>query len=405
MDFSSWNDNDHKLFLVLAVLLGRMIRIESLFLLVSAWMVAGLAKAEKEDAVDPRRFDEILGPINRAPFCDLSEDAFRFTGRGVEIPRRCFVAPNGQPRCYYVYVPSCASESGVPLVYDVTPYGLCPSTYALYSGWAQKASEECFVVVWPIGNTRPDDADFICWELPGGVVGLDPKDPAKETSDCCCAGPTGGASSVTFEDTQDLAFLRAIGTDLAATNVPIDPKRIYVTGHSNGCYAASAMAMQASDYVAAIACMSALWVTPPAADYSATPLWILMGEQDAAEPYEGTDVDGIFRPSFEVSFEALANINGCLGRSTEEEAILDMDVDSLLLQKNGTMRIDTGTDCQNNATVTFVTLTTAGHTPFLRAPEILPPSFRAAKTTIDTTGMAWDFLSAYSLEQPPPEFQ
>ncbi len=57
-------------------------------------------------------------------------------------------------RCFYTYIPECAQGSdsdspGVPLVFDIHGYGSCPLWNTYYTGWQQKADENCFVLVMP----------------------------------------------------------------------------------------------------------------------------------------------------------------------------------------------------------------------------------------------------------------
>lgn len=78
--------------------------------------------------------------------CDVGPNALteQFS---VDIPQSCITVA-GQERCYYTYIPECASDA-TPVVYDIHGYGECPRTFSAYSGWFDKATEECFVVVWP----------------------------------------------------------------------------------------------------------------------------------------------------------------------------------------------------------------------------------------------------------------
>lgn len=80
---------------------------------------------------------------------------------------------------------------------------------------------------------------------------------------------------------RDDLFLRTIASYLVqdvpvATDgrVTIDTKRLYWSGHSNGCMMAQAMAMLHSDLVAAVACHSGALLTPPASDYQPRPQWV-----------------------------------------------------------------------------------------------------------------------------------
>ena len=96
---------------------------------------------------------------------------------------------------------------------------------------------------------------------------------------CCCTRDL-GATLLSPEETQDLLFLRStllgvvqtVAAD-ASNGIASDPKRTYVTGHSNGCVAALSLAATSSDIVAGAACHAGAMVTPLAADYTPVPVW------------------------------------------------------------------------------------------------------------------------------------
>lgn len=306
-------------------------------------------------------------------------------------------------------MPQCATADA-PLVVDMHPFLECPSTLADYSGWLQLATSECFVVLWPIGNTDPDLTPGLCWAVPAGNKGLDASDPDKETNSCCCVdfGAEDPLNPLDPEEIGDLEFVResAVRAVDAVANesngvVSIDPRRIYVTGHSNGCYASFGMAMRHSDFVAGTACMAGLWVTPPALDYSPVPMWVVNGDKDLVAPVVGFDLFGAFVPSTAVSFENLSSLNGCNG-GVEESSVRVPAMDLLISQGRLSSRKALG--CTGGATVEFVRLSTAGHIPYQGAPEAFPPPPLASVTSVDTTLLAWNFLASFSRDNIPPEF-
>ncbi len=79
------------------------------------------------------------------PLCSFVLDA--------DFKRTCIAstAYDGE-RCFYTYIPDCALESlpvTVPLVFDIHGLGSCPLFNVFYTGWKQKADENCFVLVLP----------------------------------------------------------------------------------------------------------------------------------------------------------------------------------------------------------------------------------------------------------------
>lgn len=92
-------------------------------------------------------------------FCDFGPDALPGFDQTC-IPSTAY---NGQ-RCFYTYIPECAKESSssttttsvVPLVFDIHGGGSCPQFNLYYTGWKEKADENCFVLVLPIVSTNHD---------------------------------------------------------------------------------------------------------------------------------------------------------------------------------------------------------------------------------------------------------
>lgn len=247
------------------------------------------------------------------------------------------------------------------------------------------------------GSTPYDVIDTGCWTSPGGSVQADPL-TNRSTSDCCCRK---GGDYVAADEREDLSFLVQIAKDLETTmnvsvsnEVSIDYSRIYVTGHSNGCYASMAMAMQRSDFVAAVCCMAGAMLTPPADNYQPTPIWFLGGSlDDRVDPYGQLGGEGsTYIPSQLGGYERFAALNGCTMEWKSEVPVPGMDLNDQL----GMMQTRTSHSCINDANVTWVSLTTAGHMVYADVGfEFFPPT--AAITTVDTTSLAWEACSVHRL--------
>jgi hypothetical protein len=95
----------------------------------------------------PQNASDSLNPIPQNVSCDLGPDALTSLFN-TTIEHACITIDDAT-RCFYTYIPDCA-EGSVPLVYDIHGVQSCPKYAANYTGWFQKASEECFVVVWPV---------------------------------------------------------------------------------------------------------------------------------------------------------------------------------------------------------------------------------------------------------------
>jgi polyhydroxybutyrate depolymerase len=302
-----------------------------------------------------------------------------------EVPQFC-VEVAGVSRCFYVLVPE-GTTGEVPLVFDIHGAGSCPVFQVALTGWFQLAQANKFVVVFPLGVTDAAIVDFTCFALPGGLVIGD-----IEASKCCCALGSEFALGSDFIDeniTMDTEFLR-MAIETVITNVgpategavSIDRKKVFMAGQSNGCIASLAMAATHSDLVTGVACHAGKSATPFAEDYIPVPTFIVHGVKDGELPYgEISDGNGVGFASTPDQFKAIADRNGCA-----EDILTEMLPD-------GEGKVETRTGCTNNADVTLVTLDNAGHSPYLgveSGQELNPGSL---PTTIDTSQLAWDFLS------------
>jgi polyhydroxybutyrate depolymerase len=300
-----------------------------------------------------------------------------------EVPQVC-VQVAGVSRCFYVLVPE-GTTGEVPLVFDIHGTGSCPLFQVALTGWFQLAQANKFVVVFPLGVTDAAIVDNTCFALPGGLVIGD-----IEASKCCCTL----GSDLNFIDenvTMDTEFLR-MAIESVITNVgpatggtvSIDRKKVFMAGQSNGCIASLAMAAMHSDLVTGVACHAGKSITPFAEDYIPVPTFIVHGLKDGELPYSEIvlpDGTGVGFSSTPDQFKAIADRNGCA-----EDILAEVLPD-------GEGKVETRTGCTNNADVTLVTLNNAGHSPYLgveSGQELNPGSL---PTTIDTSQLAWNFLS------------
>mmetsp|Transcript_21354 Transcript_21354/g.50816 ORF Transcript_21354/g.50816 Transcript_21354/m.50816 type:complete len:231 (+) Transcript_21354:505-1197(+) len=95
--------------------------------------------------------------------------------------------------------------------------------------------------------------------------------------------------------------------------------------------------------------------------------------------------------SFPETTAYLAAKNGCAPSSAQTEPVFEGNGNEIGSKV-------TYSDCVDDATVEAVTLTADGHSPF-RTPYPPIESFGGVDTVIDTTALAWEFLSA----EPEPE--
>ncbi|MGI4802582.1 MAG: alpha/beta hydrolase family esterase [Janthinobacterium lividum] len=136
------------------------------------------------------------------------------------------------------------------------------------SGELEMSNKYGFVAIWPEAS-----------------IGYDKGNQVHSWNGIYCCGPAWPHGA------DDVAFGRAIIT-WAETNALIDPKRVYVTGHSNGAQMTHRMACDASDVVTAIAPVA--WpINEPAANCVPThamPVIEVHGTDDQTIKYPGNTI-------------------------------------------------------------------------------------------------------------------
>ena len=170
---------------------------------------------------------------------------------------------NGVARQAVVHVPTSLPAGGkAPVVLMLHGTSGDGEKFYNISGWVQKAEAEGFVAVFPSSLTYClyEDANF------DGQAQADEFTVTTKWADGKLGGPSQRlcteaelakapaavaqkVSSMTVLD--DVAFLRAL-VDKLASGIAVDPKRLYVSGFSNGGNMAARLAVEASDLFAAV---------------------------------------------------------------------------------------------------------------------------------------------------------
>ena len=244
------------------------------------------------------------------------------------------VQHDGYHRCWDIFVPPGAKEN-VPLVIDLHGWTGNPSEQRSFSGFESLASAEDFIVVWPHG---------LCDSWNSGQR--------------CCA-------PASEDDIDDVGFIRKMINKISL-QYNIDLKRVYVTGLSNGCSMAQRLANEASDIIAAAACMSLHLLVPENQNYSPISVMTLMGSKD--DLYYADDE----MPGAKENFEKWKTMNNCTGTYK-------------VTWTSGNSVAWTYQDCENKTEVTLVTIDGGGH--------IL---YKGEDTEINTTRLAWEFMKRFS---------
>lgn len=243
-------------------------------------------------------------------------------------------------RPYVLRVPSgAATGASLPLVILLHGYGASGAIQNTYFGLSAEADRSNFLLAFPDGTTDASGRRF--WNA----------------SDACC-----NFLSVPVDD---VAYLNAIIDDVQAKQ-RVDPKRIFIVGHSNGGFMAHRMACDASNRIAAIVSFAGVGSKDATRCQPTSPVSVaqLHGTADETVAFTGGDFQGAAFPSAAETQRAWATRNGC-GTTMTETGRLDLVTnlpgdDTKVERYSGCQRgdvelwtIDNGTHIPSFATTTF----------------------------------------------------
>jgi len=260
-------------------------------------------------------------------------------------------------RCWNVFVPTTANLSGAPMIIDLHGNTLTMQDQRNLSDFDDIASENGAIAIWPQGFDNSWNSGYCC--STAGELGLN-----------------------------DTGLIMEI-VDKIITNHSIDESRIYLTGWSNGCSLTQKLANEHSDKFTAIACMSYYLLDNPKPSYSPIPIMEIHGLLDQIILYSN---DAIHLPNMEAQEHGAiqnllmwADMNGCEGLTP------DSNEPSIFYSQQ------TFTECENSTMVSLVTIYGADHNPYENSFDPDGPLiFIGNGGTVDTNGIAWDWLSSWS---------
>ncbi len=261
-------------------------------------------------------------------------------------------------RCWNVLVPSTVNLSEkVPMIIDLHGNTLTMEDQRALSEFDEIAEDNGAIAIWPQGFENSWNAGYCC--SAAGELGLN-----------------------------DTGLIMEI-VDRVVTNHSVDESRIYLTGWSNGCALSQKLANEHSDVFAAVACMSYYLLDDPEPNYSSVPVMEIHGLVDQIILYSN---DAIHLPNVEAQEHGAiqnlllwAEMNGCQG------TLPDSNSPSTFYS------IQSFTDCENGSEVSLVTLYAADHNPYEEEFDPDGPLiFVGNGGTVDTNGIAWDFMIKFS---------
>ncbi len=243
------------------------------------------------------------------------------------------------------------TELRVPLSYDATSTPL-PLLVVLHghsaSGLVQLAYSRLGELV---------DSENVLVLAPDGLINQSDNQYWNATAACCDFYGSG---------VDDSGYLRSLIDDVSAT-YNVDPKRIYLWGHSNGGFMAYRMACDHADVIAAVVSLAGAMHLDPANCSPSEPVSVLQihGDADDTIAYAGGAVCNetvCAYPGAEATLEMWARSNGCSDTRTTVER--REDIDSSI---NGSETSITQQDgCPGGGTVELWTIEGGGHVPVLR---------------------------------------
>jgi len=255
-----------------------------------------------------------------------------------------------------------AADARSPLV-DARPYDLyvppgyhpgtpTPLVVMLHGYSADADLQEAYFRLRPVA-----EAKGFLYARPNGTVSNVGLRFWNATDACCNLG---------HADVDDVAYLRAVIDDVAA-RYTVDPRRVYLIGHSNGGFMSHRLACELADRIAAIVSFAGDTWSDPARCTPSRPVSILQvhGTLDAVIAYNGGRVVGADAPypAAETTVAIWRTKNGCTGHAAAGR--LDVLPDLL----GDETEIDRATGCPAEGAVELWTMRGAGHIPVIAQPR------------------------------------
>lgn len=263
---------------------------------------------------------------------------------------------------YQWTVPSTYDGTPVAVVLDFHAIGSNGAQQAAFSGWAALAEAQGFLAVEPTGVNIPPD-DRASWEL----------------------------SQFDTDERDDIEMVLDL-LDHVASNVCIDPNRVYSTGMANGALFTSTLVCELGDRIAAAVSVAGVTHDDSCNPMRPVPYLAFHGTADTVVPFRGggeATLEGsaenaeFFEQVMPEEFAEFAADFGCTESS-------DTAVSELV-----TLTAYSGCDADNE--MGFYTIDEGGHTWPGSVISSESPSLGVTNLDVDATAIAWDFFQRHSL--------
>jgi len=315
-----------------------------------------------------RRICGIVVTIALASCSDSNAPPASNCGETQPDPECHTIAVGGVTREYLLHVPASFSTSTGSLVIALHGVGDLGSDLRAETGLSAKADAAGFAIAYPNALLAPLSG-FPEWNVYfAGYFGPNPPD--------------------------DVAFLRKLIATLQQ-RLHADPKRIYVTGLSNGALMAHRVGVEMGDVVAAVAVVSGTLATSTATTLvpdvtQSVSVLMIHGDQDDNVPCCPFRAAASQDDSFDYWVSSRAN--ACVNVSTTERICSGPETPSPLPEKHAT-------GCRNGVEVRFYKLLGGMHhwykVPMNVAGQAPYNPFFDGTTGVTTTDIVWNFFAAH----------
>ncbi|HSW14890.1 MAG TPA: PHB depolymerase family esterase [Solimonas sp.] len=231
----------------------------------------------------------------------------------------------GVERSYRLYVPAGAGAQPRPLI------------VALHGGFGTGKNMEELTGLDMVGG----GAGYVI-AYPDGI--------GRSWNAGSCCGPS------LKKGIDDVGFLRAMVADIGR-RTPIDSKRVYGAGFSNGAMMVHRVACEAPELFAAIATSAGGIMVQNCNAKRPVAALLIQGRADPRVPFDGGLFEGNYRPPVREIFSRIANRNQCAAKEDTEQ--------------RGVASCTTRRGCSGNADVTLCGLEGVGH-QWAGGKELLP---------------------------------
>lgn len=249
--------------------------------------------------------------------------------------------PFGDARPVELYVPSTYTDDRpAPLLVLLHGYGASGRLQDAYLGLRAQAEARGYLYAAPDGT--PDASGKRFWNAGA----------------CCDFGNVG---------TDDVGYLTGLVAAIGK-RYRVDPKRVFLIGHSNGGFMSYRLACDAADTFAGIVSIAGTtWTdTSRCAPRSAVSILHVHGTADDTIRYEGGTFSGFAYASADATTKRWATLDGC-GSTAETAPDLDVDA-SRPGAETGVTRY---TGCRDGANVELWTVREGQHLPAF-GPQFVP---------------------------------